>query len=270
MRLNLNDPLSSRQAVIACSSSRPPHSFDLNGCGGLLLWQRGKSEVWLDDTEVGEQGLGLLILDAGVHNHVITGDPVDGCGNAVLIAGLKGVDDSEHLSGVAAGGSWVGQDEADRLLGVDDEDGADGEGNALGVDVGGVLVVEHVIGVCDLAVLVTDDGEGELAAGDLVDVPDPSSVRLDGVGRESDQLDAALGELGLELGEGAELGGADGSVVFGVGEEDHPIVADEFMEIDGTVGGLGLEIGGDGTQAETEWWWCDVSQLLEGEGMMCR
>ena len=41
---------------------------------------------------------------------------------------------------------------------------------------------------------------------------------FNGVGRQTDQLDAALGELGLELCKGAELGGADGGVVFWVGE----------------------------------------------------
>ena len=73
---------------------------------------------------------------------VVTGDPVDGGGDLVLVAGLQRVDDTEDLGGVAAGGGRVGEDGADGLLGVDDEDGADGEGDALGVDVGGVLVVE--------------------------------------------------------------------------------------------------------------------------------
>ena len=54
---------------------------------------------------------------------------------------LEGVDNSEDLSGVAAGGGWVGEDETDGLLWVDDEDRADGEGNTLLVDVGGILVV---------------------------------------------------------------------------------------------------------------------------------
>lgn len=59
----------------------------------------------------------------------------------MLVASLERVDDSEDLGGVATSRSWVREDGADGLLGVDDEDGADGESNALGVDVGGVLVV---------------------------------------------------------------------------------------------------------------------------------
>ena len=108
----------------------------------------------------------------------------------------------------------------------------------------------HVVEESDLALLVANDGEGDLAAGDLVNVLDPAIVGLDGVGGQADELDAALLELGLELGEGAQLGGADGGVVLGVGEEDHPLVADELVEVDVALGGLGLEVGG--LVAETE------------------
>lgn len=99
--------------------------------------------------------------------------------------------------------------------------------------------------------LVTNDWEAQLAARDLIDILDPSSVRLDSVCRKTDQLNATLGELGLELCKGSELGGADGSVIFRVGEEDDPVVTDELVEVDGASGGLGLEVGGNGTQAET-------------------
>lgn len=110
----------------------------------LSLGQRSEAEVWLDNAEVGEQLLSLLVGDRGSDNDVVTDDPVDGGGDTVLVTGLEGVDDAEDLGGVAAGGGGVGEDGADLLLGVDEEDGADGEGNALGVDVGGVLVVDPV------------------------------------------------------------------------------------------------------------------------------
>ena len=166
---------------------------------------------------------------------------------------LEGVKDTEDLGGVAAGGGGVRQDSADSLLWVNDEDGADSESNALGIDVGSILVIKHVIRKGDLALLITNDGEGQLGAGDLIDILDPAAVGLDGVGGEADELSAALGELGLELGEGAELGGAHGGVVLWVREEDHPLVADELVEVDVAAGGLGLEVGGDGAQAEAAW-----------------
>jgi hypothetical protein len=49
-----------------------------------------------------EELLSLIVLDAGVDDNIISWDPVDGCGDAVLVAGLKGVDDAENLGGVAA------------------------------------------------------------------------------------------------------------------------------------------------------------------------
>ena len=57
-------------------------------------------------------------------------------------------------------------------------------------------------------------------------------------------LRVALFEFGLEAGHVAELGGADGGEIFGVGEEDGPAVADPFVEIDGALGSFGGEVGG--------------------------
>jgi hypothetical protein len=54
-----------------------------------------------------EQSLGLLILDAGVDDNIVTRNPVDGGGDTVLVANLKGVDDTEDLGGVAACGGRV-------------------------------------------------------------------------------------------------------------------------------------------------------------------
>lgn len=108
----------------------------------------------------------------------------------------------------------------------------------------------HVVGKGNLALLVANDGEADVAASDLSNVLDPAIVGLDSVGRETNQLDAALGELGLELGKGAELGGADGGVVLGMREEDDPGVADELVEVNVSFGCLGLEVGGDGAETE--------------------
>ena len=114
------------------------------GCGSLLLGERGKSKVWLDNSELREQGLGLLVLDAGVDDNIITRNPVDWRGDSVLVASLKGVDDAEDLGCVAASRSRVRHNEPDCLLRVDHEDRANGERDALGVDVGGILVIKPV------------------------------------------------------------------------------------------------------------------------------
>ena len=75
-------------------------------------------------------------------------------------------------------------------------------------------------------------------------------MALNCVCAQADELGVPLGELGLELGESTELGGADGGVVLGVGEEDDPVVANELVEVDGTTGGLSLEVGGGAAEAE--------------------
>ena len=172
-----------------------------------------------------ERGRGYLRLRR-------TWKPVDRSGDPVLVTSLERVDDAQHLSGVTASRSRVGEDGADSLLRVDDEDGADGESNALGVDVGGILVVQHVVGEGNLPLLVADDRESQLTARDLVDVLYPTAMALNSVGAQSDELDVALGELGLELREGTQLGGADRSVVLRVGEQDDPLVANEVVELD--------------------------------------
>ena len=73
---------------------------------------------------------------------------------------------------------------------------------------------------------------------------------VDGIDGEADDLGAALGELRFEVGDGAELGGADGGEVLGVREEDGPAVADPLVEVDGAVGGFGGEVGGGVVDAE--------------------
>lgn len=71
-----------------------------------------------------------------------------------------------------------------------------------------------------------------------------------GVGAQAQQLDAALVEVGLEAGKLSQLGGTDGGEVLGVGEQDDPVVTNVLVQVDGTLGGVGLEVGGDGAQAE--------------------
>lgn len=69
-----------------------------------------------------------------------------------------------------------------------------------------------------------------------------------GVGRQANQLNATLGELGLELGKGTELGSANGGEILGVGEENDPVVADKLVEVNGAVGCVGLEVRGNSAE----------------------
>jgi hypothetical protein len=187
----------------------------------------------------------------------------------VLVTSLEGVDNAQNLSGVAASAGGVGEDGADGLLRVDNEDGADGESNALGINVGGILVVDpvaimsfhrprlfrslphlHVVGKSDLPLLVTNDGEAKLGARDLIDILDPATVALNSVCAQADKLGVPLGELRLKLSESAELGGADWGIVLRVREQDDPVVTNELVEVNGTASGLSLEVRRGGAEAE--------------------
>lgn len=75
-------------------------------------------------------------------------------------------------------------------------------------------------------------------------------MAVNGVGAQAQQLHAALGKLRLEAGHLAQLGSADGGEVLRVREEDKPVVANVLVQVDGALGGVGLEVGGDGAQAE--------------------
>ena len=86
----------------------------------------------LDNTDIAELLLSILGGDWRRDDNVVTRKPVDGSGNTVLLGGLEGINDTEDLSGVAAGGGGVGHDEADLLGRVDDEDGTDGKSHTCG------------------------------------------------------------------------------------------------------------------------------------------
>ena len=119
----------------------------------------------------------------------------------------------------------------------------------------------HVVHERDLALLVANDWEAQFAPGDLVDILDPAAMALDCVCAQADEFNVSLCEFGLELGKGAEfsgahlcqprqweegarghLGFANWCIVLRMAEEHDPRIADEFVEVDGTVRSLCIEV----------------------------
>src|SRR5256885_2171699 len=94
------------------------------------------------------------------------------------------------------------------FFGLIEKKGRVGNCNSLAVNIGGILVVDHVVQVSDLSGFVGDDGERKVGFGDIVDVLDPFLVRVEGVGTQTNELDTALGEFRLEFGESTELSSA--------------------------------------------------------------
>ena len=182
----------------------------------------------------------------------------------MLIPGLQAINHPQYLRRVPPRARWIAQNQTNRLLWVDDVYAPDRQRHALGVHIGRILVVDHVIQQGDFALLVANDGELKIRAGNFIDVFNPAVVRIDRVGGQADQFDIALGEFRLEFGEGAEFcgkvgwsfasfgsvfkgenvgavltSGADGRKVLWVGEDDGPAVADPLVEVlDGAIGGL--------------------------------
>lgn len=101
-----------------------------------------------------------------------------------------------------------------------------------------VLVVEHIISICHLAIGISNDRKGKLAAAGIIDILDPAFMRIEviralftqhfrskfvaagrllrntesrGIARtyETDQFHIAFRKLGLQLSELAKLGGAN-------------------------------------------------------------
>ena len=66
------------------------------------------------------------------------------------------IDNPQDFIKVATSGGRVGNGQTDGLLGIDDEHRSDSEWNALGITVGGILVVQHVIQGGNITRLVGD------------------------------------------------------------------------------------------------------------------
>lgn len=113
----------------------------------------------------------------------------------MLVTSLQRVDNTENLSCVTPSRGRVRHDKTDSLFWVDNKDRADGESDSLGVNIGGVLVIDpaevklsflsllnfwpillgnkHIVSVRNLPLLVSDNREFEVTSRDLVDVLDP-------------------------------------------------------------------------------------------------
>ena len=63
----------------------------------------------------------------------------------MLVPQLQGVDDTEDLIKVASGLGRVGKGKTDDFLWINDENGANGEGDALCIDIGGIYGIKHVV-----------------------------------------------------------------------------------------------------------------------------
>lgn len=142
----------------------------------------GVTQVRLQLAHLAKLLLGILSRHRRRNNHILAHLPVNGSGNALAVSSLQRVDDTQDLGRVAASGGRVRHGETDLLLGVDDEDGADGERDALLSNVVQVALVNHVVKEGNLAVGIGNDRELNVGVGNLVDVINPLVVGAEVVG----------------------------------------------------------------------------------------
>lgn len=167
--------------------------IELKRWGMIELERRlGETEVGFDNADILEDLVGFFGSDTRMDDNIVALLPVPRGSDTVLVTQLQGVDDTEDFIKVATGGGRIAEDETDGLFGVNDEDRAHGEGNALGIDIGSVLMVQHVVEFGHLAVSISNDGEVELHAVHFVDVFNPLGMILQSIGGKPNHLHATL------------------------------------------------------------------------------
>jgi len=93
------------------------------------------SQVGLDLADLAKLLLRVRGGDGRGHDDIVAHLPVDRGSDTLLVGSLKRIDDTQHLGSVATGRGGIHHGQTDLLARVDDEDGADGECNALLVNV---------------------------------------------------------------------------------------------------------------------------------------
>src|SRR5215469_3431637 len=166
---------------------------------------------------------------------------------------LDRVDCSQHLVEVAPGLHGIHGDKPDSFVGVYHEDATHGpvvhrasrRGVALGVGFQRPVELGHA------QIGVGDDGISGPRALGLLDVIKPRIVVRDRIHRQADELHVPALELGAQLRDGAELGGAHRGEVLRVREQHRPRVTDPLMEPDPSVRRLCYKIRRCGAEPET-------------------
>lgn len=168
--------------ISSCTSLKFTHIYTHFSTNPLHL-SKPKIRLQLPHVLLAKLLLRIRSAHARRNNHILALLPINRRDDALLVARLQAVNDAQHLGGVPAGRRRVHHGQADFFGRVDDEDGADGEGDAaLFRQTVDVLLRDHVVEPGDGAVCVGDDGELQRGVVDFVDVRDPFGVGGEVVG----------------------------------------------------------------------------------------
>lgn len=166
----------------------------------------------------------------------------------------------EYPLKVAPCGGRIQDGQTKLLLVVHHENGATGEGNALGID---LVLVQHIKLERQFPLVVRNDGivkgaqlceqKRQLEAipvqksvtkptAKALDVLDPTLVRLHCVAGQCNWLDSTLLEFRNQCRHPGQFRGANRRKIRRMGEQNGPAVLHPVVEIDSTLAGLSREV----------------------------
>ena len=184
---------------------------------------------------LGEEFPRLLVGQRRNDDDVLTLLPVHGRRHLVPVRELQGVDDAQDLVEVAPGAGRIGEDGADLPAGIDDEHRPHRE-SVVG------LRMDHAVERGDGAIRIADERKPRARALRRFDVVGPAAMAVHRIHGQADHLHAAALEFGPQLLGVAELGGAHGREIPGMGEKDAPGRPQPFVEAEGAGGGRRGEV----------------------------
>lgn len=101
----------------------------------------------------------------------------------MLVPSLQRIHHTQYFGRIPAGRGRIRKYQTNGLLRINNENASDGKGNPFGVDIGRILMIEHIICIRNFTLLVANDREGQFASRNLVNILDPAAMRFDRIGR---------------------------------------------------------------------------------------
>mmetsp|Transcript_65465 Transcript_65465/g.95903 ORF Transcript_65465/g.95903 Transcript_65465/m.95903 type:complete len:263 (-) Transcript_65465:1-789(-) len=227
-----------QHAATRCNTLQ--HRPLLVGLGGHAKIALARGSLHLREA-LGEFLGGLFVRQRWHHHAAPAIDPISGGSYRVVGSELERVDDTQHFVEVTTSCGRVEDLELELLIGRNHKHSPARERHTSRIF---FVRIDHAELDRKITLLVSNDGIVKLrhTLGGL-DVLDPALVGRGVIARQSDGLYAPFLELWLQLGDAAQLGGADGCVVVWVRKHHGPTVAHPLMELDRPHRGFGLKVG---------------------------
>lgn len=172
--------------------------------------------------------VGLRIAQRKVNNRIITRLPIHGRRQFFVHGKLQAVNDTNDFVKVSSSRGRVGHHEGNGFVGLENENRANGERQALGVLVGFVQDAQsRGVGASG----VGNERKLDLGSGGNFDVFNPCLVGGSVIARETDWLDVLAVKGVLAFGRLAQFGGANRSEVTWMHKHETPRVTEVLIEI---------------------------------------